>query len=217
MINFFQKTKAVLSDFWGKPDESFDESISIDSTRFVVLDTETTGFDYTNDRILCIGALVLQNGVIPINESLEIFIQQEHYDQASAKIHGILKECVIERPTELQALQEFLTFLGDSIIIAHHTVFDITMINKALERNVLPELKNKTLDTAVLYKKTLLISNLLERKEAYSLDELADKFDISKKDRHTAMGDAYITAIAFLKILKKLREKKEVTLKELFR
>ena len=217
MINFFQKIKAVLSDFWGKPDESFDESISIDSTRFVVLDTETTGFDYTNDRILCIGALVLQNGVIPINESLEIFIQQEHYDESSAKIHGILKECVIERPTELQALQEFLTFLGDSIIIAHHTVFDITMINKALERNGLPELKNKTLDTAVLYKKTLLISNLLERKEAYSLDELADKFDISKKDRHTAMGDAYITAIAFLKILKKLREKKEVTLKELFR
>lgn len=217
MINFFQKIKAVLSDFWGKPEQSFDESISIDSTRFVVLDTETTGFDYTNDRILCIGALVLQNGVIPINESLEIFIQQEHYDQASAKIHGILKECVIERPTELQALQEFLSFLGDSIIIAHHTVFDITMINKALERNGLPELKNKTLDTAVLYKKTLLISNLLERKEAYSLDELADKFDISKKDRHTAMGDAYITAIAFLKILKKLREKKEVTLKELFR
>jgi DNA polymerase-3 subunit epsilon len=217
MINFFQKIKAVLSDFWGKPDESFDESISIDSTRFVVLDTETTGFDYTNDRILCIGALVLQNGVIPINESLEIFIQQEHYDESSAKIHGILKECVIERPSELQALQEFLSFLGDSIIIAHHTVFDITMINKALERNGLPELKNKTLDTAVLYKKTLLISNLLERKEAYSLDELADKFDISKKDRHTAMGDAYITAIAFLKILKKLREKKEITLKELFR
>lgn len=217
MINFFQKIKAVLSDFWGKPDESFDESISIDSTRFVVLDTETTGFDYTNDRILCIGALVLQNGVIPINESLEIFIQQEHYDESSAKIHGILKECVIERPSELQALQEFLSFLGDAIIIAHHTVFDITMINKALERNGLPELKNKTLDTAVLYKKTLLISNLLERKEAYSLDELADKFDISKKDRHTAMGDAYITAIAFLKILKKLREKKEVTLKELFR
>jgi DNA polymerase-3 subunit epsilon len=217
MIKFFQKIKAVLSDFWGKPEESFDESISIDSTRFVVLDTETTGFDYINDRILCIGALVLQNGVIPINESLEIFIQQEHYDQASAKIHGILKECVIERPTELQALQEFLCFLGDSIIIAHHTVFDITMINKALERNGLPQLKNKTLDTAVLYKKTLLISNLLERKEAYSLDELADKFDISQKDRHTAMGDAYITAIAFLKILKKLREKKEMTLKELFR
>ena len=77
------------------------------------------------------------------------------------------------------------------------------MINKALERNGLAILKNRTLDTATLYKKTLIKSYLLERKDHYTLDDLADKFDISKKDRHTAMGDAYITAIAFLKIVKK--------------
>jgi DNA polymerase-3 subunit epsilon len=219
MMNFLEKSKAILFDFWDKPEKSSDDELSndIDSVRFVVLDTETTGFDYINDRILCIGAIVLQNNMIPIHDSFEVFIQQEHYDQATAKIHGILKEFVIDRPSEFEALQQFLEFLGDSIIIAHHTIFDITMINKALERNGLPELKNRTLDTAVLYKKTLLVSNLLERKESYSLDELADKFDISKKDRHTAMGDAYITAIAFLKILNKLREKKEITLKQLFK
>ncbi len=219
MINFIEKSKTILFDLLGKSEKSSDEELSndIDTVRFVVLDTETTGFDYTTDRILCIGAIVLQNNTIPINGSFEVYIQQEHYDQATAKIHGILKEFVIDRPTELQALQQFLDFLGDSIVIAHHTIFDITMINKALERNGLPELKNKTLDTAVLYKKTLLVSNLLERKENYSLDELADKFDISKKDRHTAMGDAYITAIAFLKILNKLRERKEITLRQLFK
>jgi DNA polymerase-3 subunit epsilon len=219
MINFIEKSKTILFDLLGKSEKSSDEELSndIDAVRFVVLDTETTGFDYTTDRILCIGAIVLQNNTIPINGSFEVYIQQEHYDQATAKIHGILKEFVIDRPTELEALQQFLDFLGDSIIIAHHTIFDITMINKALERNGLPELKNKTLDTAVLYKKTLLVSNLLERKENYSLDELADKFDISKKDRHTAMGDAYITAIAFLKILNKLRERKEITLRQLFK
>ncbi len=219
MINFIEKSKTILFDLLGKSEKSSDEELSndIDAVRFVVLDTETTGFDYTTDRILCIGAIVLQNNTIPINGSFEVYIQQEHYDQATAKIHGILKEFVIDRPTELQALQQFLDFLGDSIVIAHHTIFDITMINKALERNGLPELKNKTLDTAVLYKKTLLVSNLLERKENYSLDELADKFDISKKDRHTAMGDAYITAIAFLKILNKLRERKEITLRQLFK
>jgi DNA polymerase-3 subunit epsilon len=219
MMNFFKKSKTLLFKFWGKSEKSSDEEQSndIDATRFVVLDTETTGFDYTNDRILCIGAIVLQNNTIPIHDSFEIFIQQEHYDQTTAKIHGILKEYVIDQPNELEALQQFLTFLGDSIIIAHHTIFDITMINKALERNGLPKLTNKTLDTAMLYKKTLLVSNLLERKDNYSLDELADKFDISKKDRHTAMGDAYITAIAFLKILNKLREKKEITLKQLFK
>ena len=218
-MKFLRKIKTFFSDFWGTSKELIDEDLlgDIDSTRFVVLDTETTGFDYTNDRILCIGAVVLQNSQINIHNSFEVYIQQEHYDQATAKIHGILRDSVLDRPNELVALQKFLAFLGDSIIIAHHTLFDVSMINKALERNDLPPLKNKTLDTALLYKKTLLVSPLFERKDNYTLDDLADKFDISKKDRHTAMGDAYITAIAFLKILKRLREKKEITLLQLFK
>ncbi|WP_433777708.1 3'-5' exonuclease [Flavobacterium anhuiense] len=207
-----------LFNFWKKEENNlFDENITIEETRFVVLDTETTGFDYDNDRILCIGALVLQNGIINVQESFEVYLEQDHYDKSTAQIHGILKDLLIKRPTELEALKQFLDFLGDSIIIAHHTIFDVTMINRALERNELPKLQNKTLDTAYLYKKTLIQSHLFERKDHYTLDDLADKFDISKKDRHTALGDAYITAIAFLKIVKKLREKKEVSLNQLFK
>jgi len=206
-----------LFNFWKKDDNLFDENISIEETRFVVLDTETTGFDYDNDRILCIGALILQNNMISIQDSFEVYIQQDHYDKSTAQIHGILKDFVLKRPNELEALQQFLTFLGDSIIIAHHTIFDVTMINKALERNGLPALTNKTLDTAHLYKKTLIKSHLFERKDHYTLDVLADKFDISKKDRLTALGDAYITAIAFLKIVKKLKEKKEINLNQIFK
>lgn len=218
-MSFSEKIKTILSFVWDTSEKSTDEDLlgDINSTRFVVLDTETTGFDYDNDRILCIGAIVLQNNTISVQDSFEVYIEQDHYNKATAQIHGILKDFVLDRPKELEALQQFLDFLGDSIIIAHHTVFDVTMINKALERNGLPILTNKTLDTAKLYKKTLLSSYLLERKDHYTLDDLADKFDISKKDRHTAMGDAYITAIAFLKILKKLREKGEVTWKLLFK
>ena len=206
-----------LLNFWKKEEDLFDENITIEKTRFVVLDTETTGFNYTNDRILCIGALVLQNNVISVQDTFEVYIEQDHYDESTAQIHGILKDFIIKRPSELEALEQFLAYLGDAIIIAHHANFDITMINHALERNGLPELKNKSLDTGVLYKKTLIKSHLFERKDHYTLDDLADKFDISKKDRHTALGDAYITAIAFLKIVKKLREKKEINLNQLFK
>lgn len=207
-----------LFNFWKKEENNlFDENITIEETRFVVLDTETTGFDYDNDRILCIGALILQNGIINVQESFEVYLEQDHYDKSTAQIHGILKDLLVKRPTELEALQQFLDFLGDSIIIAHHTIFDVTMINRALERNGLPQLQNKTLDTAYLYKKTLIQSHLFERKDHYTLDDLADKFDISKKDRHTALGDAYITAIAFLKIVKKLKEKKATNLNQLFK
>jgi DNA polymerase III subunit epsilon len=189
----------------------------LDTSRFVVLDTETTGFDYENDRILCIGALALQNYSIRVDQSFEIYMQQDHYNKATAQIHGILKATVVNQPTELEALKEFLEFLGDAIIVAHHAIFDISMINKALERNNLPKLANKTLDTGILYKKTLLNSPLLVKKERYSLDDLAEKFDISKKDRHTALGDAFITAIAFLKIVSKLKEKKGFSLQQYFK
>lgn len=206
-----------LFNFWKKEENLFDENITVEETKFVVLDTETTGFDYDNDRILCIGALVLQNNIISIQDSFEVYVQQDHYDKSTAQIHGILKDFVLKRPNELEALQQFLAYLGDAVIIAHHTIFDVTMINKALLRNGLPELSNITLDTAHLYKKTLIKSHLFERKDHYTLDDLADKFDISKKDRHTALGDAYITAIAFLKIVKKLKEKKEINLNLLFK
>ncbi len=220
MIDYLIKKTADLLEFYGIKNKPIDENLNrpIDSTRFVILDTETTGFDYTNDRILCIGAVVLQNGIIPVPESIEIYIQQDYYNQNSAEIHGILRTEVLMRKTELEALQEFLGFLDDAIIVAHHTSFDMAMINSALERNGLPIVKNKTLDTAILYKKTLIKSNLLNHKDHYTLDDLADKFDISKKDRHTALGDAYITAIAFLKILKRLKEKnKDLMLYHLFR
>ncbi|RVT77315.1 3'-5' exonuclease [Flavobacterium sufflavum] len=200
-------------------EEPIDESLNIpiESARFVVLDTETTGFDYDADRILCIGALVLQNGTINVQDSFEHYIDQEHFDKSSVEIHGIIRRDVLNHKSEIEVLQLFLDYLGDSIIIAHHTKFDVTMINNALERNGLDKLRNKTLDTAVLYKRTLIKSNLLQYKDHYTLDDLADKFDISKKDRHTAIGDAYITAIAFLKIIKKLKEKNPIMLYHLFR
>lgn len=209
-MDFFIKSYNFFAYVFGFPKKTYDLDVqrNLENKRFVVIDTETTGFDYNNDRILCIGAVVLKNYNIVIKESFEVYIQQEHYNKATAHIHGILRASVLDRPTESEALQQFSAFIGNSTIVAHHTYFDINMINKALERNGMPILKNKTLDTALLYKKTLLKSPLLAKKETYSLDELADKFDISKKDRHTALGDAYITAIAFLKIIAKLKENK---------
>ncbi|MEL6916351.1 MAG: 3'-5' exonuclease [Bacteroidota bacterium] len=216
-MGIFKKTNANIPEFWKAYEKSFDAKpiADISKTEFVVLDTETTGFDYERDRILSIGAILLKNNCIAINKSLEIFLQQKHYNSETVKIHGILKKGKIKKVSEIDALRQFLEYLENRVIVAHHAHFDMTMLNKALKRNGLPRLKNEVLDTVNLYKKTLIRSNLLEKKENYSLDELADKFSISKKDRHTAMGDAYITAIAFLKIIRKLNDKNQITLKNL--
>jgi DNA polymerase-3 subunit epsilon len=150
-----------------------------------------------------------------LRESLELYVKQDYYNTETVKIHGILKNSRTEQISELEAIQQLLAFLKNSVIIAHHATFDITMINRALERQGLPRLKNKVLDTSNLYKNTLITSTIFKKKDHYSLDELALKFDICKKDRHTAIGDAYITAITFLKILPRLRTKRPLTLKKL--
>lgn len=173
---------------------------------FVVLDTETTGFDYERDRILCIGALRLKNQQIAVANSFEVYVKQEHYNQESTKVHGILSKEVRPCLTEKEALEQFIQYIGRDVLVAHHAAFDLKMLNKALQRQGMPSISNTVLDTGVLYRKTIINSPVVQKKDRYTLDELADKFDISKKDRHTALGDAYITAIAFIQISNLLKK-----------
>lgn len=198
--------KEDLPEFWKEYETLFSEAVSekIEDAVFVVLDTETTGFSIKKDRMLSIGALRLQNNAIKAKDAFEVFLNQTTFDAKTVEIHGILKKGKTKRIEEIDGLKTLLKLLGNSIIVAHHAGFDVAMINAALERHNLPKLKNKTLDTAVLYHKSLPKSKR-KTEGHYSLDMLCREFNIPKTDRHTALGDAYITAIAFLQILEKLK------------
>ncbi len=212
---FKRDKKEVLPDFWWEYDSKFsgEEPTGIEETTFVLWDTETTGFNVLQDRILCIGAVKLLAGRLSVKDSFEVFLSQNYYDAETAKIHGILKKEKTTCLIELDALKQFLAYIGNAILVGHHVLFDVNMINEALKRLGFPALKNKTLDTCLLYKQTLLPTSMLEKKDQYTLDELAEKFDISKKDRHTALGDALITAYAFMEIVQRLKPK---DMKDLF-
>lgn len=193
-----------------------DETTSTD-TNFVVLDTETTGFDFEIDRIISIGAVTVREQEIIIASSFEVYIKQERFNAATVEFHGIIKNEKFETLTETRALEQFLDYIGNAVLVAHHANFDITMINQALKRNGLPKLKNKVLDTLSLYRATRIKSNLIDQKKMYSLDEIAENYDIDVSDRHTAAGDALITAIIFLKTLNILNKKRVRTIKELLK
>ena len=112
----------------------------------------------------------------------------------------------IEKFSERNALRKFLEYIGNSVLVAHHAGFDIKMVNKALKRNGLPRLKNRVIDTAVLYKQSRITTNLIDRNKIYSLDEICEAYNIDLNDRHTALGDAYITALVFLKLLARMNK-----------
>ncbi len=185
----------------------------ISTARFVVFDTETTGLDFTDDRILSIGAIAINHCKMDVGDSLELYVKQDVFKAETVEIHGILKEGGIIKASEKEAIIAFLNYIRDGILVAHHAAFDVSMINGVLARMGLPKLKNKVLDTGVLFKKT----DLCERKEIqYSLDYLSDTFNLTKHDRHTASGDAFLTGLIFLKIISNLKNSRHLKLNDLF-
>lgn len=213
MFNLFKKKKHPA--FWQKHIDvvkNCTKYSTYENIRFVALDTETTGFDYENDRILCIGAVAIQNNKILVSDSFEVYIKQDVFNKETVKIHGIRKNGTEIKVSEEEALIMFLDYLDDAIIIAHHTKFDITMINNALKRIQVGSVKSKQLDTNYIHKK---IATVDQFKKLFSLDELCAIYNVKMHDRHTALGDALITAYIFLKLTYKYKKNNVLNLTEL--
>ncbi len=212
---FNWSTHKKYPPFWNTYQDLFKnkKQSTLETTRFVVFDTETTGLNIKEDRILSIGAIALTGNIIDVGDSLEVYLKQNTFNAETVKIHGILEKDSATKLNENEGLILFLEYIKDAILVAHHAAFDVAMINQSLARMGLPKLKNKILDTGTLFKKTPLC---FDKTKQFSLDNLSALFNIKKHDRHTASGDAYITAIIFLKIIGTLRNTRQIKLKDLF-
>jgi DNA polymerase-3 subunit epsilon len=172
----------------------------------VVLDSETTGLDTRRDRLITIGAVAVENGEIRLDDSFEVLLKLD-YNHSSVTVHGITRDEASKGMDEPAALELFLDYLRDGVIVGHHIGHDIQTLNVAYERHFSMQLKNRFLDTMDL---TLHLTDdgaFADRPMAkgFSLDALCDMFGISPHDRHTAGGDAFITAHIFLRLLSAAR------------
>src|SRR5690606_1553321 len=146
MFHWFKaRQNKNLPDYWLRYKECFLKKLpeNINETKYVGLDTQTTGIDFNNDRICSIGAVGVYGNVIDIADSFEVYIQQAKFNPKSVEIHGLLKDGTVKKITEHDTIVQFLDYVQNSVIVAHHAHFDITMINEALKRNGLPKLQNK--------------------------------------------------------------------------
>ncbi len=193
-LNIF-KSKKDYPQFWMNYLQEFK---SKKSDVFVAFDCETTGLDPKQDKILSIGAVKFTGERIFINESKEWFVKQSFNVDESVKIHGILPANSSRASlSEDEAVKAFLKFIGNATLIGHHVNFDISMVNQALKRLGAGKLKNKQKDTNRLYKDKGHFAN----EQNFSLDDLCEKYKIKASNRHTALGDAYITAQAFQRLI----------------
>jgi len=184
------------------PDPYSDET-PVDEARFVVLDSETTGLDPRRDKLITIGAVAVCAGEILLEDSFEVMIRLA-YNNSSVTVHGITRDEASGGMEEREAIAQFLEYLGGSVIVGHHIGHDVETFNAGYQRHFGFRMPNASLDT-------MSLTLLLERDGAFagrptiqdfSLDALCVLFNIIPHDRHTAPGDAFMTALVFQRLLR---------------
>ena len=156
----------------------------------IVLDTETTGLDYTKEKIIEFAAVRLENG--KIKDKFETLINpQQHIRKSSIAIHGITEDMVKDSPTEEEALPKILEFIGEYPIVAHNAIFDYTFINEASQRVFNKPFENHKIDTQFMFKE------VYPDLESHGLEALCNRFSVEFKDHHRAMGDTMGLALAY--------------------
>lgn len=176
---------------------------------YVVFDTETTGLHPSQgDEMVSIAGVRIVNGRILTGESFNRIINPGRpIPPESVKFHGITDEMVVDKPPLSVVLPQFKAYAADAVLVAHNAAFDLKFIRKDERRC------GVTFDNAVL--DTMLLSGYVDgTTEGQSLDAIADRYGIVITDRHTALGDALVTAAVLVRLIEALEAKGIKTLNQ---
>lgn len=176
---------------------------------FTVFDTETTGLEPSaGDEIIQVGAVRIVNGRLLRQESIDQLIDpQRPLRPEGIPIHGITEEMVRGQPTLSTVLPQFYAFCEGTVLVAHNAAFDMRFLQLKEEKLGI-RFNHPVLDT-------LLLSAVIHpNQETHKLEGIAERLGITILGRHTALGDAIVTAEVFLRMLPLLAEKGIRTLGE---
>ena len=171
--------------------------------RFVCIDSESTGLNPNKDRLISLAGVGVMEGDICLYDEFAV-VMPIAYNTSSVTVHGITREAAAHGIEEPEALMQFLDWIADGVIVGHHIQHDLTLINNACLRHFGHKLRNVAVDTMEAYLRIKDFGGFTDSAddERYSLDALCQRFNIVPHDRHTALGDAFLTAQVLLRVLK---------------
>jgi len=166
--------------------------------REIVLDTETTGFDPTKgDRLIEIGCVELYNR-IPTGAEFHRFVNPERDVPAEAQaVHGISTEFLKDKPLFSQIVDDFLSFIGEDLLVIHNAQFDVGFLSAELARIGRPPIMmSRVVDTLALARRK-------HPAGPNSLDALCKRYSVdnSKRTKHGALMDSLLLAGVYVELL----------------
>ncbi|MDH5206964.1 MAG: 3'-5' exonuclease, partial [Hylemonella sp.] len=181
--------------------QSTDESRALDerplaALAYTVFDTETTGLQPSaGDEIIQLGAVRIVNGKLLRHESFDQLVDPGRpIPAASIPIHGITQDMVRGKRRIAEVLPAFHAFARDTVLVAHNAAFDMRFL-QLKEASVGVAFHQPVLDT-------LLLSALVHpAQDSHRLEAIAERFHITVLGRHTALGDALVTAEVLLRLI----------------
>ncbi|MEM6925554.1 MAG: 3'-5' exonuclease [Myxococcota bacterium] len=197
--------------------EPLDERTPLDEARFVVVDTETTGLDSDKDRILTLAAVTVDRRRLQPGHSLELVVAHDEVGAEAAPIHGLVRADLAEGVDEAEMLGRLVELLGNAVFVAHHAAFDEGIVGAALRRHGSAPLLNDVLCTEGLARRLVLGPVPRETRDRFTLDAVAERYGLETDARHTAAGDALLTAELLLRLLSDARRAGLRTLRDLLR
>jgi DNA polymerase-3 subunit epsilon len=165
--------------------------------REIVLDTETTGLDPNDHRLVEIACLELSNH-IPTGRHYRAYLNPERDMPADAvAIHGLTSDFLADKPLFADVADKLLEFIGDAPLVIHNAEFDMKFLNAELERSGRSGIDyTRAVDTLMLTKQKFPGA-------PSSLDALCKRFGIDNSARtfHGAMLDAELLAEVYLELI----------------
>lgn len=176
------------------------DAIDLSQASYVVLDLETTGAKAPPCRIIEIGAYRVANGAI-VDEFVTLVNPETYVPEFITALTGISESMVADAPRFENVLGDFLAFLGDSILVAHNSPFDLAFLNHEIGR-VHEDccIWNPTLCTVELSR------TVLPDIENHKLKTLANYYSVDLINHHRAGDDAHATAKIFINLLECMHE-----------
>ena len=187
---------------------------------FVVFDMETTGLHAKRgDRIVSVSAVRLKQGRIDLSDSFHKIVNpNRHIPSETAVIHGILPRMVDGKPTFEEILPDFISYIGSSVLVAHHAWLDLSFLNQEMMRLYRFPIQSLVIDTA-------LLDRVLRSKTSFhggvelssTLRAVAERYHVRIEGHHSSFGDALATAQVFQQMLKLAQKQDILCLKDLLR
>lgn len=163
-----------------------------------VFDVETTGLDpRKGHRIVEIAGVRIENGVMRRETAFHSLVNPERSIPWEVRqIHKITDEELVNAPTIMTVLPQFLDFARGSTLVAHNAAFDKNFLE------VEKEFCWGYVELPEVFCTMRLSQNLYPSAFRHNLDVLCERFAISLPGgRHRALPDVLLTGEVLLKMI----------------